>query len=92
MADKLALATELYTTLNSTSNATATEKQKLRDRYVLLYPNHWTNFLADNALSDTAANRLRFVAWMMVNDYLRKNYIAGSEREITAAQPAADDL
>lgn len=92
MADKAAIATEIYNLLVATTNATATEKQKLRDRFVALYPNHWQNFLTNNTLTDTAANRGRFAAWMTVNSYWGDVYRSGSESEIRQTQPSPETL
>lgn len=92
MADRMALATEKYNLLNATTALSATEKQKLRDRMVRLYPNHWQNFLTANTLNDTAANRLRFVAYMEVFGYLTDIFKAGGQREYDDARPAAEEL
>lgn len=92
MANRTALATEIYNVLNTTANANATEKQKLRDRAVRLYPNHWQNFLTANTLNDTVANRLRFVAWMVVVGYLTDIFKAGQAREYDDTRPAAEEL
>lgn len=54
------LKTELTAMLQSTSSLTATEKQKLRDRVVLLYPSEYERYLTDTAQTDTAANRGKF--------------------------------
>ena len=92
MADKAAIATEIYNLLVATTHATATEKQKLRDRFVLQFPNHWQNFLAANGMTDTAANRGRFAAWMTVSSYWGDVYRSGSEREIRTSQPSPETL
>ena len=92
MADRAALATEIYNLLVATTNATATEKQKLRDRFVLQFPNHWQNFLTNNTLTDTAANRGRFAAWMTVNSYWGDVYRSGAEREQREALPPPETL
>lgn len=55
-----ALKVELTNLLTSTPNLTATEKQKLRNRCVTLYPEQFQAWLAANTLTDTAANRGAF--------------------------------
>lgn len=82
------LKTELLATLTSTSNLTATEKQKLRDRVVLLYPSEFQRYLTDNALTDTAANRGKFFIEKTVGNgpggiggYWSDIWMSGSKRE-----------
>ena len=55
-----ALKDELLAVLTGTSNLTATEKQKLRDRCALLFPEQFQAWLTANTLNDTAANRGKF--------------------------------
>lgn len=92
-----ALKAELIAVLSSSSNLTAAEKQKLRDRTVLVYPSEYERYLADNTLTDTAANRGKFFiektvgnkppgiggAWSAI-------WIEGNERERQATMPAAE--
>ena len=92
MANRAAIATEIYDLLVATTNASSTEKQKLRDRFVALYPNHWQNFLTANTLTDTAANRGRFAAWMTVDHYWGDVYRSGSDRENREALPPPESL
>ena len=92
MAHRTELATEFYDLLVATVNASATEKQNLRDSFVELFPNHWVQFLTSTGLTDTAVNRGRFVAWMIVFDYMSDVYRAGSERRNRAALPPPETL
>lgn len=92
MADKTALSTQVYDLLTTTNNASATEKQRLRDRAVLLYPSHWQRFLTETGLTDTAANRGRFVGWLTVNKFWADIYRLGSDRANRDALPAPENL
>ena len=82
------LKTELLATLTSTSNLTATEKQKLRDRTVLLYKHEFDQWLIDNTLTDTAANRGKFFIEKTVGNapggiggFWSDIWMSGSKRE-----------
>lgn len=61
MANIPAFQTELFNLFATTTNLTATEKQKLRDRFITAFPHHWQVFLADGN-ADTPANRGMFAA------------------------------
>jgi hypothetical protein len=65
--------------------------QKLRDRFVSAYPSQWQKFLADNALTDTAANRNQFAA-ETVFSYIQDIYRSESAKANLAALPAADTI
>jgi hypothetical protein len=90
MANNLpAFQTELLSLFGSTTNLDAITKQRLRDRFVTAYPNHWTIFLQSNA--DNASNRGKFAVQMTV-DYWKQIYQSESYKENIAAMPAVDQL
>ena len=61
MADLTKLRDEIFTTLSTTSNLTANEKQKLRDRFVSAYQGEFDS-LVEGGMTDNATNRGKFVA------------------------------
>jgi hypothetical protein len=73
------------------TNLDATTVQKLRDRFVSAYPSQWQKFLADNTLTDTAANRNQFAAETVFN-YIQNIYQSESAKANLAALPAADTI
>ena len=92
------LKTELLNLLTSTPNLTATEKQKLRDRMVLLNSSEVAQFLAANGLTDSAANRGRFFIEKTVGNppsagvsgYWSDIFMAGNRRENEASLPVTE--
>jgi hypothetical protein len=91
MANLPAFKTELLNLFTTTSNLTATEKTKLRNRFVSEYNAQWLTYLADNGGSDTSALRGQFAVEMTV-EFWRNIYTAGSGRENLAALPASETL
>lgn len=92
-----ALKTELLATLTSSSNLTAAEKQKLRDREVLRFPAEFQRFLTENSLTDTAANRGKFFIEKTVGNkppgisgYWSTVWTEGNRLEREGAMPAAE--
>lgn len=92
-----ALKTELLTLLSNTTNLTATEKQKLRDRAVLLYASDYQVYLTRNALTDTANNRSKFFIEKTVGNppgnvsgLWSDIFLLGSRRENENALPPAE--
>jgi hypothetical protein len=89
-----ALKDELFTFLTNTSNLTATEKQKLRDRCVTLYPQEYLRYRAENQLADNATNRGKFFVEKTIGNSPNgifgcwsEIWLNGSRVEITAANP-----
>jgi hypothetical protein len=91
MANLPALQDELLTLFTNTSNLTATEKTKLRNRFVSEYNAAWVDFLAANGGNDTAAVRGEFVCKCLV-EFMKRVYIDGSRRENLATLPADETL
>jgi hypothetical protein len=85
-----ALKTELLNLLTSTANLTATEKTKLRNRFVTEYQAEW-NARVVAGTADTATNRGIFVIDKTL-DYWSLVYKLGSDRENLATLPAPDTL
>jgi hypothetical protein len=85
MANIPALKAELLAVLSNTANLTATEKQKLRNRFITSYPTLWQEYLAGGG-TDTAANRASF-AIDRTFDFWNEVYRSGSQRENVAALP-----
>lgn len=92
-----ALKTELLGVLTSTSNLTATEKQKLRDRAVVLYPSEFAAYLVANSLTDNATNRGKFFIEKTVGNgppgiggYWSTIWIDGNHRENQNSLPAPE--
>lgn len=56
------LKDEITALIQTTTNATSTEKQKFRDRMVSANKGDFDRFLAEKSLTDTATNRGKFVA------------------------------
>jgi hypothetical protein len=85
MANNLpSLQTEIFNVLANTANLDATTKQKVRDRFVSAYPGVLSKFLADNTLTDTAANRGKFVAFCTM-EYWKDIFRGESQKEQAAA-------
>jgi hypothetical protein len=91
MANKQAIQDDLLAMLTATTGASATEKQKLRDRFVLLYQTEFQKFLTDNSLTDTAANRGKFVCNKTVG-FWADIFRAGSQKEIDNARAQPETL
>jgi hypothetical protein len=91
MANLAALQAELFTLFNNTSNLTATEKTKVRNRFVSQFPGKWIAFLAENGGSNTAAVRGDFVCKCLV-DFMKEKYGEGSRQENLTALPADETL
>jgi hypothetical protein len=91
MANLANFKTELLNLFSNTANLTATEKTKLRNRFVSEYNGQWLTYLAANGGSDTAAIRGQFAVEMTVEKW-RDIYSAGSNRENQVALPAAETL
>lgn len=93
-----ALKTELLAVLTSTSNLTATEKTKLRNRCVLLFPEQFQAWLTANALTDTAATRGQFFIEKTVGNppgtvpqgYWSQVWQEGSDKENRDALPPVE--
>jgi hypothetical protein len=85
MANIPALKAELLNVLTVTTNLTATEKTKLRNRFVTAYPTLWQEYLAGGG-TDTAANRAAF-AIDRTFDFWTQIYRSGSQKENIAALP-----
>lgn len=83
MANISALKTELLNLFGTTSNLTAQEKQKLRDRIVAEHPVQWAAYLAGGG-TDTAQNRGTFAANMTV-EWWRSIYRDQDKREKVVA-------
>jgi hypothetical protein len=91
MADIVGLRSEFLTLLINTINATANEKQKLRNRFITEHNSLWLVFLATNGGVDTAQLRGEFVAYMLVEE-LKRVYTTGSVRESQEALPPPETL
>lgn len=85
-----AFQTEIINLLTNTANLDPATKQKIRDRFVAAYPTDFATFLAANALTDTAANRGKFVVEKTFNGFWRDIWTAQSTRENQAAVVAPD--
>ena len=83
MANMPALKTELLNLFGQTANLTATEKQKLRDRFLTAFPAEWAAYL-DGGGTDTPANRGQFAADMTI-EFWRQIYRDQDRREKVAA-------
>ncbi len=90
MANISALKTELMAFFTSTTNLTATEKTKLRNRFVAAYSGAWQVYLAGGG-TDTAANRGQFAVDRTV-EFWREIFTAGSNQENQAALPVSETL
>lgn len=90
MANLTAFKTELFNLFANTANLTATEKQKLRDRFVTAYPNHWAAYLAGGG-TDTAANRGQFAVDRTVA-FWTDIYTSESYKANVAAMPPAETI
>ena len=92
------LKTELLNVLTSTTNLTATEKQKLRNRCVLLHQSEFNQYLIANSLNDTATTRGQFFIEKTVGNppaaglpgYWSDIYMSGSRRENENTMPATE--
>jgi hypothetical protein len=73
-----------------TANLTATERQKLRDRFVAEYQGEWNALVAAGTV-DNAANRGLFAVDKLFH-YLNDIYRAGSARENQSAVPPPEIL
>lgn len=85
-----ALKTEILQLLSATTNLTATEKQKLRNRFVSEYQAEWTARVQAGTV-DNAANRGQFVIDKTIG-YWADIFRAGSNRENVAAVPPPEVL
>jgi hypothetical protein len=92
-----ALKTELLAFMTNTTNLTATEKQKERDRCAVMYPAEFQRFLTENALPDNATNRGRFFVEKTVGNgpngisgFWSDIFRHGSQRENEAALPVPE--
>lgn len=74
----------------STTALTATEKQRLRDRFITAFPNHWQVFLAAGN-ADTAQNRGRFAAERTIA-FWEDIYRSESYKENISTLPPVDTL
>lgn len=83
MANIPALKTELLNLFGTTTNLTAQEKQRLRDRIVAEHPAQWAAYL-DGGGTDTAQNRGTFAVDMTI-EWWRRIYRDQDKREQVAA-------
>lgn len=91
MNDIPAFREEFFEFLAATVNIDSGTKTKIRNRYVLKFPDDFAAFLAANQMADTAANRARFVIYRQVQQ-MKDVYLAGSELENLAALPPPEEL
>jgi hypothetical protein len=84
------LKTEIFNMMTASPNLTATEKTRLRDRFITdpAYVSKWSRFLAQNGGTDTPALRGQFVVEMTLEMW-KKVYEDGFARETAAANAAS---
>lgn len=78
--------TEIYNLFAATSNIDAATKTKLRNRFVSAYPNDFVAYLETNQVSDTAANRGKFLV-SKLSFYMKDVYTSEHDKEQRAALP-----
>jgi len=73
-----------------TGNFDSTSLTKLGNRFIARYPSEWNRRIVDG-MPDTPANRGKFVA-DMIYEGINLVYRSGSQQEIDAAKPPAEEL